>query len=148
MSAEKASTTRTLYLAFGLPLVAILTLFVHLIGSFVLVAVGEGPRWAPAFPVAAIFGIIWLPVEFVLVAIQWLLFAAFSFSSRSYRWLLMVSVLVIPALMAFSGPKEMGNELRYGLGYFFGAAAAGAFSLATLAFYVNCIQGFTGSSDA
>ena len=148
MTAEQTSATKTLYLAFGLPMVALLTLCVHLIGSVILVAVAEGPSWVSAAPVLAVFGLFWLPIEFILVSVQWLLFAAFSFSTRAYRWLLVVSVLVIPALMAVFAGKEMGNELRWGLGYWAGAAASGAFSLAALAFYVNVIKGFTGESNA
>jgi len=148
MTAEQTNTTKTLYLAFGLPVVALLTLCVHFIGSVVLVSVAEGPQWFFTAPVLAFFGLFWLPIEFLLVSIQWLLFAAFSFSTRAYRWLLAVSVLVIPALMALFAGKEVGNEFRWGLGYWAGAAAAGAFSLATLWLYVNVIKGFTGESNA
>jgi hypothetical protein len=148
MRTEVSSTTRTLYLAFGLPVVAFLTLCVHLIGSVVLVAVAEGAEWVHAAPVVAVFGFVWLPVEFVLISAQWLLFAAFSFSSRAYRWLLVVSVLVIPTMMALFAGKEIGNEFRWGLGYWVGAAASGAFSLAALGFYVNVIKGFKGESNA
>ena len=128
------------YHKFGMFLVLALTLAVHLIGSTALAVITGGPAMVLAGPVLALFGWFFLPVEFVAVAAQWLLYSAFSFSRRAYWVLLGVSVILVPGLVALNPIKEQGSEVRWTIAYLTGAALAGGFSMLALRMFVAYLQ--------
>jgi hypothetical protein len=128
------------YLAVGPLYLVIATVAVHIIGSIILGVVTGGAIGVLASPFLAIFGWFVLPVELLLVSLQWYLYYACSFSRRGYQILLLVSGLLVPAFVAIVGGKEENSEIQWAIGWGLGAAVAGLSTLLVLRLIVKTIS--------
>ena len=128
------------FLAIGPLYIAVATVAVHMIGSVVLGVATGGAIGVIASPFLAIFGWFVLPVEILLVSLQWYLYYALSFSKRGYQILLLVSGILVPTLVAIVGPKEENSEIQWAIGWGLGAAVAGLSTLMVLRLIVKTIS--------
>jgi hypothetical protein len=109
------------------------TIAVHLIGAASVLGLAIGPEFIWGAPVFAIFGIWLIPIEVVLVSIQWCLVDPGDYTIRDVATAWLVTAPTSALLLAMIGPKVDGEVGPWALGYSVGALLGASASLLIVA---------------